>query len=103
MSEAPEGRALERKAGALGIEPTWRDVHGGVHRVPDAALEALIGVMTRGADAETPPPPLLAEPGKPVAVSGEACSEYVLETEDGLELEGRTRTWRDRTAGESPK
>ncbi|MCB2052981.1 MAG: 4-alpha-glucanotransferase [Geminicoccaceae bacterium] len=97
MSEAPEGRALERKAGALGIEPTWRDVHGGVHRVPDAALEALIGVMTRGADAETPPPPLLAEPGKPVAVSGEAGSEYVLETEDGLELEGRTRTWRDRT------
>ncbi len=43
--DARDARSLREAAERAGIEPTWRDVEGRLHTVPDATLEALLAVL----------------------------------------------------------
>ncbi len=82
----PAREELAERAAAWGVETSWQDVNGERHDVPEATLEALLGVLG-GLDAAAPPQhtgPLMARAGAPL---GEAVpAGGVVVTEQGEEL-----------------
>lgn len=94
-----EATPLARLAAASGIEPSWRDIHGVWHDVPDTTLRAVLAATGIRAENEAAIDAALAEigmaadslPALTTVLVGETMAvpgSFKVELEDGSELNG---------------